>query len=84
MVQQLGGQEAGGAGRVGGGPRSGCSSTGWRGGGSRGGGPRGLEEPEGVLPLSAELLTGPRARAQQVFEEGHVPSLPILLLRPEL
>lgn len=78
VVQQLGGQEARGAGGAGGRTRRRpalcCPRARWRNAG-------GVEQPEGVLPLSAELVGGPRARAEEVFEEGHVAPLAILLLR---
>lgn len=78
VVQQLGGQEARGAGGAGGQTRRRpalcCPRARWRNAG-------GVEQPEGVLPLSAELVGGSRARAEEVFEEGHVAPLAILLLR---
>lgn len=78
MIQQLGGQEAsrtGGAGeRAGGGHRArgdplrACRRD------------AGEVKPESILPLSAEIISGPWTRAEEVFEEGHVATVAVFLL----
>lgn len=80
MVQQLRRQEARGAGRVGGGARCWtaalCSCARCRDAGR-------VEHPESILPLPAEVLAAPWTRAEEVFEEGHVAALAVLLVQPQ-
>lgn len=78
VVEQLGGQEACGAGRG----RICCCPTihrfiywRWSGGG--------FKHSKSILPLSAELIVGPWAWAEEVLQKGHVAPFHILFLHSQ-
>ena len=73
VIQQLGGQEACGTGRTR------CLPTACWGRPCRRDSRR-VKHPESILPLFAELIAGPWARAEEIIEERHVTPLTVLLI----